>query len=124
MVYTRNVLIPRLISSESEFLKAKVVDAANVGRVGVHFHDNNKKVIREGERTRGLIGSPSQSEVYSLDVIVDVWSDNEGSVDDFCVYLKTIAQDPADTARMRRCTRDYENRVNKWCKAQNELKPA
>ena len=100
-------------------IRESVISAAAVGCVRVNFHER-KKDIQKKRMAGGLVGMPPPArELYDLEVIADVYSDNQGSVNAFCAYLAKIAQS-LNTVVGR--TREYKKSVTEWCNA--ERKPA
>lgn len=109
MAYTRRVFLGALNPGDLDFFKNSLTACATVGSVGIYFY----------ERT------VNQWLPRLIVLTADVWSDDVGSVDDFCDnLLERVAGHAADRLKVLSTCDSYRGRVRDWCAGANQASAA
>src|SRR6185369_12460145 len=104
--YTRRIPLGPVFQGDLDYLKSQLTLSAEVASVGVYFH----------EWQNPGWGNPP------VNVWVDVWSENRGSVDDYCDYLlRRINCQGTGHSNVFASAFDYRQRVRNWCDGVNHF---
>jgi hypothetical protein len=100
MAYTRQIPLGWIHNKTMFFLECKLTECANIASLSIYLH-------RHSEMPLGL--NPQ------VEIAVDVWSSNRGSVDDYCdFYLSQIEASDRSIEKIDCISETYKERVRNW----------
>lgn len=114
-MYTRSYYLGAVPPETYLAVKRSLFDAAACGSVSIYMHEKRDEEQIEVSLLFGLL-SAKRRVPLPIQITVDVWSADKGSVDDYMeFFLPNLALRLLDPDGVLYALEAYRNRVAEWC---------